>query len=127
VIWGRGAIDDKSALVAIMYGMRALLDSGLPLRNRLILLVGSDEESANEDITTYLKSNAPPAKTVVVDFAYPVFCAEKGWCGLWLKTSRGADALQTGLNLVDLQSGLSPSIVPGSATATFTRRGIRSA
>lgn len=119
LIRGRGAIDDKGALAAIMYGMRALLDSGLPLRNKLILLVGTDEESANEDITAYLKTNPPPARTIVVDFAYPVYCAEKGWCGLWLKTAMGKDTQGAGLNLVDLQGGFSPSIVPGSATATL--------
>jgi len=85
-LWGRGAIDDKGPLAAIMYGMRALLDSRLPLKNKLILLVGTDEESANEDVKTYLKTNAPPSRTIVVDATFPVICAEKGWCGLWYAT-----------------------------------------
>jgi len=124
VIYGRGAVDDKGAIAAIMYGMRALLDSRIPIKNKLVLLVGTDEESANEDITTYLKTNPPPARTVVVDFAYPVFCAEKGWCGVWLKASRENDRPGEGLNIVDLQSGFSPSIVPGDATATIRPVGI---
>ncbi len=127
LIWGRGAIDDKGALAAIMYGMRAILDSGLPLRNKLVLLVGTDEESANEDVTTYLATNAPPARTVVVDFAYPVYTAEKGWCGLWLKSGRGPGTVGEGLNLVDIQGGYSPSIVPGSATATIRPVGVTTA
>ncbi|MDH3251596.1 MAG: M20/M25/M40 family metallo-hydrolase, partial [Ignavibacteria bacterium] len=80
-IWGRGSVDDKGPIVAIMYGMRALLDSGFPLRKKIILLVGTDEESANEDVSTYLKTNAAPDQTIVVDSNYPVICAEKGWCG----------------------------------------------
>jgi dipeptidase D len=124
VIRGRGAIDDKGAIAAIMYGMRALLDSRLPLKNKLILLVGTDEESANEDISTYLKTNPAPTKTAVVDFAYPVFCAEKGWCGVWMKAGREADTLGSGLNVVDIRSGFSPSIVPGDATAVIRPVGI---
>jgi succinyl-diaminopimelate desuccinylase len=123
-IRGRGAIDDKGALVAIMYGMRSLLDSGVPLRNRLILLVGTDEESANEDVTTYLQTNEPPSKTIVVDYAYPLFCAEKGWCGVWMKAALGDHPSNGDIVLADLQSGFSPSIVPGTAVATFVSRGI---
>ncbi len=119
-LWGRGAIDDKGPLAAIMYGMRALLDSGLPLKNKLILLVGTDEESANEDVKNYLENNVPPSRTIVVDATFPVICAEKGWCGLWLKLPRTQSwQLPTdGFLVTDLQGGFSPSIVPGKATAT---------
>jgi len=120
-LWGRGAIDDKGPLTAIMYGMRALLDSKLPLRNKLILLIGTDEESANEDVKNYLETNAPPSRTIVVDGTFPVICAEKGWCGLWLKLPRSQSfPLSTnGFWLTDLQGGFSPSIVPRKATATL--------
>lgn len=123
-IWGRGSIDDKGALVAIMYGMRAILDSGVPLRNRLIILVGTDEESANEDIATYLKTNEAPARTIVVDYAYPLYCAEKGWCGVWMKAARGRVPADGGIVLTEVQSGFSPSIVPGTAVATFLGAGL---
>ncbi|MBN4081122.1 Sapep family Mn(2+)-dependent dipeptidase [Caldithrix abyssi] len=119
-LWGRGAIDDKGPLAAIMYGMRAILDSGLPLKNKLILLVGTDEESRNEDVKTYLQNNVAPTRTLVVDYSYPVICAEKGWCGLWLKLPRNISATpRDGFWLTDLQGGFSPSIVPGKATATL--------
>ena len=101
--------------------MRALLDSKLPLRNKLILLIGTDEESANEDVKNYLETNAPPSRTIVVDGTFPVICAEKGWCGLWLKLPRSQSfPLSTnGFWLTDLQGGFSPSIVPRKATATL--------
>ena len=125
-IWGRGSVDDKGPIVAIMYGMRALLDSGFPLRKKILLLVGTDEESANEDVSTYLKTNAAPDQTIVVDSNYPVICAEKGWCGAWLELPLNAvTPAGSGLAVVDLESGFSPSIVPETATAKLVAVGGR--
>ncbi len=124
-IWGRGAIDDKGPIVAIMYGMRAILDSKLPIKKKIILLVGTDEESANEDVTTYLKSKPAPDRTLVVDSNYPVICAEKGWCGSWMEFPVVIPDVQAhGLLIVDLHAGFSPSIVPALATATMVPRGV---
>jgi len=119
-IWGRGSVDDKGPIIAIMYGMRALLDSGLPLKKKILLLVGTDEESANEDVTTYLQTHRAPSQTIVVDSNYPVICAEKGWCGLWLHIPKGAGTSHgKGLRVTSLESGFSPSIVPERAVATL--------
>jgi predicted dipeptidase len=98
--------------------MKAILDSGLPVRRKIILLVGTDEESANEDISTYLKTNKAPDRTIVVDSNFPVICAEKGWCGIWLRIPKNTgDTAGPGLRVVSLKSGFSPSIVPERATA----------
>jgi predicted dipeptidase len=123
-IRGRGSVDDKGPVVAIMYGMRALLDSGFPLKKKIILLVGTDEESANEDVTTYLKTHAAPDQTIVVDSNYPVICAEKGWCGAWLELPLPvATPAGTGLEIVSLAAGFSASIVPEKATARLVAIG----
>ncbi len=123
-IWGRGAVDDKGPIVAIMYGMRALLDSGFPLKKKIVLLVGTDEESANEDVLTYLKTNTAPDQTIVVDSNYPVICAEKGWCGAWLELPLNSVApTGSGLVTVSLAAGFSPAIVPEKATAKLIARG----
>jgi succinyl-diaminopimelate desuccinylase len=124
-LWGRGALDDKGPLAVIMYAMRALLDTGLSLNRKIILLVGTDEESANEDVSTYLQTNKAPDQTIVVDYGYPVICAEKGWCGTWLRLARRASqTFEEGFLIRDLQAGFSPAIVPGSATATLQANGM---
>jgi len=122
-IWGRGSVDDKGPICAVLYGMRAILDSGIPLRRKVILLVGTDEESANEDVATYLSGHAAPDQTIVVDSNFPVVCAEKGWAGFWLSLPRGDDISSTGLRVADLHSGFSPSIVPESAVAKLVETG----
>lgn len=124
-IWGRGAVDDKSPIIAILYGMKAILDTGIPLRNRLVLLVGTDEESANEDVTEYLKLRKPPDRTVVVDEHYPVVSAEKGWGGVWLHIRRQPTLFTSpGYYVVDVSSGYSPSIIPERAIAKILPRGM---
>lgn len=117
-IWGRGSVDDKGPIVAIMYGMRAILDSGFPLKKKIILLVGTDEESENEDVAEYLKRKKAPDQTIVVDSNFPVICAEKGWCGIWLHIPKNAGSSKgKGLLVTSIQSGFSPSIVPEKAIA----------
>jgi dipeptidase D len=116
-IWGRGAINGKGPIIAVMYGMKAMLDSGLPIRKRIILLVGTDEESANEDMTNYLKKRPAPDTAIVVDAKYPVIAAEKGWGGVWLHVRRfGCARDTTGLLVTDLSAGYTPSMIPGKAT-----------
>lgn len=126
-LWGRGSVDDKTPIAILMYGMRALLDTGLPFKKKIVLLVGTDEESTNEDVTYYLKSNKAPDNTIIVDSQYPVVCAEKGWCGLWLKlplTSAEPHAHGSGFLIQKIQSGISVSVVPGKANATVKPVGL---
>ncbi|MDH4069981.1 MAG: M20/M25/M40 family metallo-hydrolase, partial [Ignavibacteria bacterium] len=114
---GRGSVDDKGPICAVIYGMRAILDSGFPIRRKIVLLIGTDEESANEDVATYLTTHAPPDRTIVVDSNFPVVCAEKGWGGIWLTLPRTSGAQSGGTRIVDLDAGFSASIVPEKATA----------
>lgn len=48
-VWGRGAIDDKGALVAICEAVEALLGSGFAPRRSVILAFGHDEEIGGAD------------------------------------------------------------------------------
>jgi carboxypeptidase PM20D1 len=46
---GRGAIDDKGSLIAILEAVEALLESGTELRRTLVLALGHDEERMGAD------------------------------------------------------------------------------
>jgi predicted dipeptidase len=123
-LWGRGSVTSKGPIIAVMYGMKAMLDSGLPIRKKLVLLVGTDEESANEDLTNYLKTRPPPDTSIVVDAKYPVIAAEKGWGGVWLHLRRFKSLpVGEGLLVADLYAGYTPSIIPEKATAKIVSIG----
>ncbi|MGZ6141836.1 MAG: M20/M25/M40 family metallo-hydrolase, partial [Myxococcales bacterium] len=106
---GRGAADDKGPLVQALLAMSAL--RGEQLTQTVRLLVGSDEESANNDIKTYLASHQPPAYSLVLDSEFPVVVGEKAWDGL---TVTDSDA-----GIEDLDAGHAPSIVPDTARLTL--------
>jgi len=109
VIFGRGAADDKGPMVQALLAMSAL--RGEKLTHTVRLLVGSDEESNNLDMKTYLASHAAPDYSLVLDSAFPVVVGEKAWDGLTVSAAGGG--------IEDLEAGLAPSIVPDLARATL--------
>jgi predicted dipeptidase len=119
-VYGRGTADDKGPLVQALLAMAALRDSGRARTQTIRLLVGSDEESNNQDMATYLKSHTPPLYTLVLDSAFPVVVGEKAWDALALTAPdpyrvRGPTGARWAITAVD--SGIAASIVPPRATA----------
>ena len=53
-IYGRGAMDDKGPAMAALYALWALKESGVPLRRRIRLIFGLNEETGSEDMKYYL-------------------------------------------------------------------------
>ena len=54
-IWGRGTTDDKGPSIAALYALAALRDSGLPIRRRVRVLFGCNEETGSQDVKYYLE------------------------------------------------------------------------
>jgi succinyl-diaminopimelate desuccinylase len=119
-VYGRGAADDKGPMVQALIAMNAVRD--LPRTHTIRLLVGSDEESANTDMATYLKSHAPPSYSLVLDSEFPAVVGEKAWDGLAV-LPRDLDG-GTGKPWVieEIDAGLAPSIVPDRARLTLRWR-----
>ena len=57
---GRGTSDDKGPGVAALFGMKAIMDAGIPLRRRCRLILGCDEECGMEDLKYYEKKVGLP-------------------------------------------------------------------
>jgi len=114
-VWGRGAADDKGPLVQALLVMAALKEAGPARTHTVRLLVGSDEESGNTDVKSYLETHEAPAMTLVLDSEFPVVVGEKAWDGLTVS----ADPIEREANkpwtVASLEAGLAPSIVPDRA------------
>jgi predicted dipeptidase len=126
-VYGRGVADDKGPLVQALLAMAALRDSGRPLTHTIRLLVGSDEESTNLDIATYLKSHRAPDLSLVLDSAFPVVVGEKAWDRLDVTANepyrvRGRTGFGA-LFIVRLEAGIAASIVPPRATVQLHEPG----
>jgi predicted dipeptidase len=76
---GRGTEDDKGPIVAALYVMAALRDSGWPLGSTIRLLVANGEETSWEEIPYYFARAPMPERTIGLDAAYPVTHAQKGY------------------------------------------------
>jgi len=114
-VYGRGSLDNKGPIVASLYALKALRESGQPLRRRIRILMGTNEETGSADMKYYLAHDGEvPVMGFTPDADYPVINGEKG-----LVTSTFAKAWkQNGeVRLVKLAAGEAPNIVPAHAWA----------
>jgi predicted dipeptidase len=116
-IQGRGAADDKGPLVQALLAMKALKESGIPRTHTIRLLVGSDEESGGDDVTTYLKQRPAPDVTLVLDSEFPVVVGEMAWNAMSVEVDPGpvTPAKPGALEAMWLHAGTAASIVPDKA------------
>ena len=113
-LYGRGTSDDKGPAVAALYAMHAVQQAGIPLKRKVRLILGCDEESGWLDIDHYNKVATMPRMGFSPDASYPVINLEKGMCGLELTAPASAEGLQ----VIVFNVGERPNVVPGLAAAT---------
>lgn len=119
-IFGRGTIDDKGPSIAALYAMAALRDSGLPLKRRVRVILGCNEETGSGDIRHYLETGSElPVMGFTPDAEYPVINGEKGIITSIFKTQFA----QSGdLILEEISGGTAANVVPHYAKAKFRCR-----
>ncbi len=108
---GRGTSDDKGPGVAALFGMKAIMDAGIPLRRRCRLILGCDEECGMEDLKYYEKKVGLPDMGFSPDANFPLINTEKGIMQLTLHAPIADD------RLLEIASGTRCNIVPNLATA----------
>ena len=77
-IYARGALDDKGPIMASLYALKAVVDSGLTLSKKVRVIFGTNEETGSGEIEHYLKTEKPPILGFTPDAEYPMIFAEKG-------------------------------------------------
>lgn len=112
-MYGRGTGDDKGPAVAALYAMKAVKDAGIPLRRKVRLILGCDEESGWEDIAHYNKVATMPRMGFSPDASYPIINIEKGICRLELHGVLSNEGLQ----VIAFNNGERPNVIPGRASA----------
>lgn len=117
-IFGRGTMDDKGPSIAALYALAALRDSGLPLKRRVRILFGCNEETGARDLKYYLaKGGEIPVMGFTPDAEYPVINGEKGIINVTYSHSYK----QTGeLKLLSIQGGTAANVTPAYAKAKLS-------
>lgn len=111
-LWGRGTTDDKGPAYNALYALAAIKEAGIPLKRKVQLILGCDEESGWECMDRFKKTEPLPTLAFSPDGEYPLVYSEKAIVHAQFK----AGATGTRLRIA---SGERPNVVPGEATATL--------
>ena len=74
----RGALDDKSAAISVLFAMYALKEEGYNPKRQIKLILGCNEESGWGCIKHYNEVAVMPEEGISPDADFPVIYAEKG-------------------------------------------------
>lgn len=80
-VYGRGVSDDKGAVIASLYALKYLIESGYKFKNRVRLITGCNEETGSRCIAHYVKEEGDCDMAFTPDANFPGIFAEKGMCG----------------------------------------------
>lgn len=110
----RGASDDKGPGLAAYYAFKMIRDLELPLKRRVRLIFGTDEENDWTGMTRYFEVEPAPAFGFSPDADYPIINGEKGNVQVDLRSAgKNGEAAQ----LLSFDSGIRTNMVPGVARA----------
>jgi len=117
-LYGRGTIDDKGSIAAVLYAMKAVKDSGLPIDRSIRLMIETTEETGGDAMVYYRSKTQLPAYNIVLDSKYPAVVAEKGSGALKvLFPSETTDGTSTAITA--MSGAASANAISQTATATL--------
>lgn len=117
-IIARGAIDDKGPTMAAFYALKKIKDSGLQMKHRIRIIIGTDEESGMNCMKTYQKMEPPALFGFAPDAGFPIINAEKGQINALLKLT--SEIQESNVHLVEFIAGNRGNMVPDKATAILS-------
>lgn len=120
-VYARGAIDDKGPTIAAFYGLKAVKDSDLPIKHRVRLVIGTDEESGCSCMKKYNEVEPMSLFGFAPDAEFPLIYAEKGRIHTRLDFGSGLQA--SPVHLKSFSSGERINMVPDKAFAVLSGGG----
>ncbi|CAN7379560.1 dipeptidase [Variovorax sp. LjRoot84] len=117
-LYGRGTIDDKGSIAAVLYAMKTVKESGLPLDRTIRLMIETTEETGGDAMKYYREKTSLPEYNIVLDSKYPAVVAEKGSGGLKVFFPvEASDGKRTAITA--MAGAAAANAVPQNATATL--------
>lgn len=86
VMYGRGVADDKGAVIASIYALKYLKETNYPLKKKVRLIVGCNEETGSECVRYYVKKEGHIDMGFTPDGNFPGIFAEKGMIGGYISS-----------------------------------------
>lgn len=116
-LYGRGTSDDKGPLLSALFALRAIKETGTPLKKGVRVIIGSDEETGSTDIAHYFETEKPAEMTFSPDAEFPLINIEKGQFRGTLSRDFAEDTALP--RVLSLDAGVALNAVPQKAVITF--------
>ena len=112
---GRGVEDNKSGIMATLCALEIFRKFNIPLKSRIQLFIGSNEETGMADIEAFKNEQPMPEISLIPDADFPCSTGEKGICQLYAKSDAAFD------EVIDFCGGEAFNIVLDKATVTLNK------
>ena len=112
-IYGRGVCDNKGPAVICLYVLKIIKDMGIPLKKRIRLVLGANEESGFKCMEHYREHEGGFQMGFSPDAAFPLIFGEKGVADLAISAeANGEDSIR----LADISGGEAKNVVAPMCT-----------
>ncbi|WNQ13897.1 Sapep family Mn(2+)-dependent dipeptidase [Paenibacillus aurantius] len=118
-IIGRGASDNKGPAVVALYCLKAIRDQGIPIRSRIRIIFGTNEESGMKDLDYYFSKEPLPDYAFVPDAGYPIFNVEMGNANVAVTCFLDRQKEEEKLRIDSLTGGVPMVLVPEKCEVRF--------
>ncbi len=115
-LYGRGTTDNKGPMVAALYAMKAIRESGAPMKDTVRLIYGLDEETNWAGMEHYIAKLGLPDYGITPDADFPAIHGEKGIMVFDL-AKKFSPAAAKGLELRSITGGGAANMVADTARA----------
>ena len=107
IMYGRGTLDDKGPAFASIYALAAIKEAGIPLKRRIRIILGTNEETGWGCMNYYREHGEAPTIGFTPDGEYPVVNSEKGILHTTFEKKYQSR--------IRMKAGTRPNVVPGRA------------
>lgn len=109
-VYGRGASDNKGPAISALYALSAIASADIPLKRRVRIILGCDEESGWSCMAYYKQHEPLPTLAFSPDAEYPLVYSEKTILHAIFSRKHTDSRIQ-------IRSGERVNVVPGLAEA----------
>lgn len=114
-IYGRGTLDNKGPIIGALFALKAIKDLKIPLKKRVRIIFGTNEESGSRGVEYYVQREEVPVLGFTPDAEYPIIYAEKGI--VIVSHEKQFKGERGGICLKSFKGGVAANVVPAYAKA----------
>lgn len=111
-LYGRGTEDDKGPVAAALVVLRALREGGYTPHRRIVLALGTAEETDWSGMIRFAKASKPARYNISLDGSYPVTVAEHGFAAWTLAADANMPGQTARPRIVEAQVGAFSTQIP---------------